>query len=116
MARRGPKKPTRKPRRQAVTNKVKAWRIFRDLTVDELAELSGVSNGQISDIENEVGGYSAESLQKLATALKVDRGTLLTVDPTEVGAFWPIWEAATPTQREQLTVIAQTIVRVEKGR
>lgn len=112
MARRGPTKRTQaKPRRHAASNYVKAWRIERDLTVDELADLSGVSNGQISDIENEKGGYSPESLDKLAKALKVDKGTLLTVSPTDVGAFWPLWHAATPIQREQLTIIAKTIIK-----
>lgn len=112
MARRGPtKKTARKPPRQAATNYVKAWRMERDLTVDELAELTGLSNGQISDIENGHGGYSPESLDMLAKALRVDKGTLLTVDPRQVGAFWPLWEAASATQREQLTIIAKTLIK-----
>lgn len=47
----------------------------------------------------------------LATALRVDKGTLLTVDPRQVGAFWPLWEAADATQREQLTIIAKTLIK-----
>lgn len=95
----------------AAANKLKAWRHYRDKTVEELSNDSGVSPGQISDIENERGGYSPKSLHKLATALGIDVGTLLTVDPSEVGPFWRLWEMATPTQRDQLAEIAKTLIK-----
>jgi len=79
--------------------------------VDELAEKAGMSNANVSAIENQKQGYSAESLEKLAHALDIDKGILLTVDPGAVGSIWPLWTAATPAQRAQLTEIAKTLIK-----
>lgn len=117
MPRRGPhRNAAPKPARRAAKTYLKAWRLFRDLTVEELAEKARLSGANVSAIENQKQGYSPESLEALAAALKIDTATLLSVDPNGAGSFWPLWNQATPTQREQLTDIAKTIIRVEKGR
>lgn len=78
MPKRGPylkrkKPPVPKPRQTFIMD----WRIARGHTQEKLAELAGLSPGQVSDIEKGEVGYSPESLQALADALKVPRGKLL---------------------------------------
>jgi transcriptional regulator with XRE-family HTH domain len=97
-------------------NIVKELRIDGNLTVAELAERSGLSTGQVSDIENGTGGFSPESLYRLARALGVSRRALLPKDPWDRTRddIWPFWEAANSSQRSQLTSIAKTIVVPDK--
>jgi transcriptional regulator with XRE-family HTH domain len=112
MPRRGPNKNRApKPARRAAKSYLKAWRLFRDLTVEELAEKAGMSTGNVSAIENQRQGYSPESLDALAAALKIDTATLLSVDPNSAGSIWSLWNQATATQREQLTSIAKTLIK-----
>lgn len=98
-------------------NYVKAWRLFRKMTVEALAEAADMSQGNLSAIENLRQGYSDESLAKLAHALKTTTGALLNVDPNEgtTGDFWALWGQATADQKSQLAEIARTIVRPKKG-
>lgn len=112
MPRRGPHRNSApKPPRKAAKSYLKAWRLFRDLTVEELAEKAEMSGANVSAMENQKQGYSPESLEKLAHALKIDTGTLLNVDPNGAGSIWPLWAAATAREREQLTIIAKTIIK-----
>lgn len=112
MPRRGPHRNSApKAPRKAAKSYLKAWRLFRDLTVEELAEAADMSAANVSAIENQRQGYSPESLEKLAHALKIDTGTLLNVDPNSAGSIWPLWAGATAREREQLTIIAKTIIK-----
>ena len=90
---------------------LKEWRVFRNLTVEELAEAANLSTGNVSAIENHTQGYSAESLEALAQALKIDKATLLSIDPHTAGTIWSLWNQASPIEREQLTIIAKTLIR-----
>jgi transcriptional regulator with XRE-family HTH domain len=58
-------------------NRVRELRKERGLTLEQLADASGLSVGQISKIENNKRGWSPDSLQKLAAALKVPVGQLI---------------------------------------
>lgn len=106
------------PPRQWGKNTIKSWRIFRKLTVEKLAELTGLSTGNISGIENMRQGYSDESLEKLAHALKTTPGALLDVDPLADGpdSFWSLWEKAGPSDQETLRMMANRLVETTKGR
>lgn len=112
MPRRGPhrKNAPRAPRK-AARSYLKAWRVYRDMTVEELADAAGMSTGNVSAIENQRQGYSPESLEALADALKIDTATLLSVDPEGASSIWPLWNVATPVQREQLAAIAKTLIK-----
>ena len=85
------------------------------MTVEQLAEASGMSTGNISAIENRRQGYSEEGLDKLARALKTTRSALLEVNPLEgtTGEFWPLWERASPKDKETLTIMAERLVGSE---
>lgn len=111
----GPHKPAAKGAApEFPPNCIKAWRVFRGMTVAELAEAAGMSDGNLSEIENRKQGYSADGLMRLAKALKVDTGTLLNVDPSQSPALWSLWLAASQSQREHITELAQTVVKTKR--
>lgn len=119
MAKSGPHKAKPKaPPRQWGRNYVKEWRIFREMTVDELSEATEMSTGNISALENRRQGYSAEGLEKLAKALKTTPASLLGVNPLADGldSFWLLWERTTPSDQETLKVMAKRLIEAGGGR
>jgi transcriptional regulator with XRE-family HTH domain len=113
MPKSGPHKPRpKKPPAQWNSNFIKEWRIFRGMTVEQLAEASGMSTGNISALENRRQGYSAQGLEKLSKALRTTSDALLKVNPLAEGTetFWPLWERASPKDRETLTIMAGRLV------
>lgn len=83
MTKRGPYEKTGKSELPAWRiNRIAAWRKFRGMTQEALAEAAGIeSAGTVSDLENGKVGYSDESLHNMAKALRVTPGKLLDVDP-----------------------------------
>ncbi len=61
--------------------KIKAFRQELNLTIPQLAETTGLSRGFISQLENDKVSLSLESLQKMATALKVPIRSFLSDEP-----------------------------------
>lgn len=119
MPKLGPHRNRQKaPPRQWGKNTIKSWRIFRGLTVAQLAEMTNQSTGNISAIENRRQGYSDESLEKLAHALKTTPGALLDIDPLADGpeSFWSLWEKAGPADQETIRMMANRLVETNKGR
>jgi DNA-binding XRE family transcriptional regulator len=72
-----------------IKNRLKELRKARGLTLEKLAELSGVSVSQINRIERQTRGWSVESLPKLAKALGVSVSELIDASQawTEVPVF-----------------------------
>lgn len=70
--------------------KLKAWRVYRGMTVEGLAEQAGVSPGLVSQIENGDSNGSPDSLQKLAKALKCE--------------VWQLFEEPPPTGFRRLDI------------
>jgi DNA-binding XRE family transcriptional regulator len=58
-------------------NKVKVWREFRGLTQAALAEIAGVGQAQVAQIESGKRRGSIAVLKRLAEALKVDLDDLV---------------------------------------
>lgn len=54
-----------------IGQKVKTFRQELNLTIPQLADMAGLSNGFISQVENDKASLSLESLQKIALALKL---------------------------------------------
>lgn len=117
MPKSGPHQKKKTPPIQVGNNFIKNWRIYRELTVAQLAELTELSTGNISAIENRRQGFSGNSLDRIAAALKVTRGMLFDTDPLADGVapFWQIWEKASASDRETLTIMANRLVET-KGR
>lgn len=114
--RKGPRalKASRPPKPLKPPHFIKEWRIFRDMTVEELAARSGLAVGTISAIENRSAGFSPESLEAIAGALRVPSGYLLSINPNDEDSIWPVWEAAGPSQRGQITALARVVVKTGK--
>lgn len=117
MAKRGPyKKGGSRPAPPAWKRTFLAeWRDLRGYTQEELAERAGVSVGLISSMEAATSGYSAESLHKLAAALNVEPGMILSVNPKGAEPLWSIVSRATEDQRDQIAKHASVIVPPKKG-
>lgn len=64
-----------------IGQKVKSFRQDLNITIPQLAETSGLSRGFISQVENDKASLSLESLQKIASALKVPVTSFLADQP-----------------------------------
>lgn len=85
------------------------WRKYRGYTLEEAAEISKMSIGNISAMERGAQGYTQDGLEALAEAYKCSPGQLLTVDPDN-SDIWSIWETAKTGDRQKIVEIAKTIV------
>lgn len=93
-------------------NYLRAWRTFRKLTLDQLAERVGTNANMIGYLESGERGLSAKWLRRLAPALKTTPGFLLDHDPHDLPAdMLEIWGEADERQKRQITEIAKTIVK-----
>lgn len=61
----------------SIGNKIKTYRQELNLTIPQLADLTGLSRGFISQVENDKVSLSLESLQKIAIALRQPVRSLL---------------------------------------
>lgn len=90
---------------------LREWRKHRNLTQDQLAERSSVTQGMISQLENGSTDYTGETLERLAHALDCQPGDLIMRDPTDTEAPWTIWETLSPVERRQAIGILQALKR-----
>lgn len=92
MAKGQRRNPVRQPTRRVWRRiYLEAWRNHRGLSIEGLAEKSGVSPALISLIENAKSGGSPETLEKLARALDCEVGELLDVKPEGEGSIFRAW-------------------------
>ena len=70
--------------RPIVSNNLRAWREFRKLTQEELAEKVGTTAAVISLLENGQRGLSATWLHRFAPHLQVSPGFLLDHTPGDL--------------------------------
>ena len=97
-------------------NYLKAWREYRKLTQQELADLVSTNANMIGYLEAGERGLSAKWLRRLAPALDTTPGMLLDHDPAQLDAdIVDIWTHADKRQQRQLADIAKTIVRTGTG-
>jgi transcriptional regulator with XRE-family HTH domain len=96
--------------------RLRQHRLAKFLTVEALAADAGVSTGTISGIENGRLGYSPDTLQALARALKTTVGALFDVDPRgdNGGEIWPLWGRATAHERQRILDHAKGVVGAKK--
>src|SRR3990167_2620723 len=80
---------------------LKEWRTHRNLNQEQLAERSGVSQGLISQLENNKTDYSGETLAALGEALNCEPADLMMRNPTDPEAPWSIWETLKPVEKRQ---------------
>lgn len=81
-------------------NHLKAWREFRGLSQEELAEKVGTMASMISMLETEQRGLSAKWLRRLAPALNTTPGHLLDLNPEEIdNDLLETWATIDPRDR-----------------
>lgn len=100
------------PKEAKETNHLKAWREFRRLTQEQLAEAVGTSAGVISLLESGERGLSPKWLRKLAPALQTTPGHLLDHDPNTVQtSILDIWNNVPEEAKPQALDILKTFQR-----
>lgn len=93
-------------------NHLKAWREYRDMSQQELADVIGTSHQVIGYLERGRTQLSAKWLRRLAPALKTTPGMLLDHDPAELDRdIIELWVNASTRERRQIASIASTITR-----
>lgn len=97
-------------------NFLKAWREFRKLTQQELADLVDTNANMIGYLESGERGLSAKWLRRLAPALDTTPGMLLDHDPGELDSdVIDIWAHADKRQKVQLSEIAKALTKTGTG-
>lgn len=76
--------PIPKPKRPVYF--FRAWRKFRGLTQEQVAERVGMAASSISQLETGKQGFTDKTLADFAVALNCDPGDLLSRDPNVEGA------------------------------
>lgn len=93
-------------------NHLAAWREFRGMTQQQLAEAVGTNQNMIGYLESGERGLSAKWLRKLAPALRTQPGFILEHDPFTLPTdIIEIWVNATEAERKQLVNVAMAIVK-----
>jgi transcriptional regulator with XRE-family HTH domain len=96
---------------------IRQWRHHRGLTLEAVAERIDMTPGLVSLVERGLRGYTQDTVEALASALRTDPAILLTRDPTDPNAIWGIWDKAKPAQRKRIMEFAQKLVKSRsKGR
>lgn len=90
-------------------NHLQAWRRFRHLTQEELAERVGTTKAVISNLETGARGLSDKWLRRLAPALNTSPGYIMDHDPNDLPtAILDVWadiaEADRPRALEMLRI------------
>jgi transcriptional regulator with XRE-family HTH domain len=92
-------------------NHLRAWRRFRRMTQEQLAEAVDTTGPVISLLESGDRPLSAKWLRKLAAALNTTPGFLLDHDPANLPTdILDIWNRAEPVQQQQIAALAETVV------
>lgn len=97
-------------------NYLKAWREYRKLNQDQLAEMVGTTKAVISLLENEKRPLSSKWLRKLAEALDTQPGHILDHDPNEVpNDVFDLWSRIGKSDRAQAARILRTFATGTDG-
>lgn len=94
---------------------IAAWRQFRGLSQEQLAEAVGVTHATISRIETGVIDLKECRLYAIAQALSVSPGALLSTEPGSTSpdddqGTLALWERATPEQKKQIARIVRALL------
>lgn len=93
-------------------NFLRAWRMHRKMTQEQLAEAVGTNANMIQYLETGERGLSAKWLRRLAPALDTTPGMLLEHDPDQLDAdVLDIWAHGDLRQKRQLSEIAKALLR-----
>lgn len=84
-----PKKPAPEPQRRTFNPiKIRSWRKFRKMTLEQLAGRVGMTASNLSMLERGERGYTQESLEAIAKALGTDVPSLFLLEPGRPETIW----------------------------
>lgn len=93
-------------------NHLRAWREFRKMTQEQLAEKAGTDKGVISLLEGGHRGLSDKWLRRLAPILGTQPGHLLDHDPADLdNDIIDIWTRIADGDREQAIRVLRSFVK-----
>lgn len=97
---------------EAPKNHLRAWREFRKMSQDELAQRLDTAKGVISLLENGKRPLSDKWLRRLAEVLETQPGHILDVDPADLdNDIIDIWTRIPERDREQAARILRTFTK-----
>lgn len=107
----------RKGRKTYKRTYIRAWREYRGLSLERLAERLTDADTQeamltptsLSRIERGLQPYSQAVLEAIAEALACTPADLIMRNPQDTEAPWSIWETLEPMQRQQAVEILRTL-------
>lgn len=89
---------------------IKQWRNFRKVTQAALAEAVGMSNGNLSNIENGKQPYIQDHLEAIARILRCEVADLILRNPQEPEGIWSLWDRAKSEQKQQILKIVRALL------
>lgn len=93
-------------------NYLRAWREFRKMSQEDVAERLDTAKGVISLLENGKRPLSDKWLRRLAEVLDTQPGHILDVDPNELNNdIVDIWTRIPERDREQAALILRTFTK-----
>lgn len=93
-------------------NHLKAWRRFRHLTQEELADMVGTTKAVVSNLETGARPLSAKWLDKFAPVLNTSPGYILDHDPEDLPtAVLDIWADIPEESRPQALRVLESFKR-----
>ena len=90
---------------------IRQWRHHRGLTLETVAERLKMTPSHASLVERGLRGYTQDTLEAMAAALRTDVASLLMSDPTDADAIWAIWDKAKSGQCEKILEAARRLVK-----
>lgn len=113
------RKVTPHPKPEKPKHFIRAWRKYRRLTQEQLAERIEMTSGAISQLENGIINYTQPTLEAIAYALNCEPGDLLSRDPRTddaVADLRAILAAAKPDdQQRALRVLREMLMTGTNG-
>lgn len=97
------------PREPKTKHYIRAWRLHRDMTLEQLADSIGMSHQNLGKIERFKVPYNQVLLEQLSVPLRCDPVELIVRDPMSADPIWAVLDGMNASQREQLTEIAKTL-------
>lgn len=101
--------PIKKPSRDRQKTFLREWRDFRGYTLEQAAEMIGMSRENLGKIENRRVPYNQDVLEQLAEAYNCEVSDLLIRDPTEPENIWSIWNNAKQGAKVAIISFAKTL-------
>lgn len=94
---------------------IRAWRVYRSLTQEQLAERLGMTAATLSRIERGLLPYTQDNLEFMADILQCTPADLLSRDPSDGENPEQLWGDLKPPQRRQAVEVIKALKRAEEG-